>query len=89
MRCDFSPELVPPLFHTMRGVFQKKLENDPTDGPIRSPPLSPLTLTASTPSLIPKPLGEVGRIGHGGYSLKDVLEQQHGWEDGLYHKIRV
>ncbi len=36
MQCDFSPELVPLLFHAMRGVFQKKLENDPTDGPIRS-----------------------------------------------------
>ncbi|KAI9439150.1 hypothetical protein H4582DRAFT_1800756, partial [Lactarius indigo] len=39
-------------------------------------------------SLIPKPLGEVGRIGRGGYTLKDILEQQHGWEDGLYQTIR-
>jgi len=70
----------------MRGMFQK---NDPTDGPIRSPPPLPLTPTVSTPSLIPKPPGEVGCISHGGYSLKDVLEQQHRWEDGLYHKIRV
>ncbi|KAH9018137.1 hypothetical protein EDB85DRAFT_1897296 [Lactarius pseudohatsudake] len=41
MRCSFSPELVPPLFHAMRGVFQKRLENDSADG--SSPPPSPLT----------------------------------------------
>ncbi|KAH9011467.1 hypothetical protein EDB84DRAFT_1445145 [Lactarius hengduanensis] len=85
MRCSFSPELVPPLFHAMRGVFQKRLENDSADG--SSPPPSPLTPTAS-PSLIPKPSGEVGRVGRGGYTLRDILEQQHGWEDGLYQKIR-
>ncbi|KAH9010599.1 hypothetical protein EDB83DRAFT_2322411 [Lactarius deliciosus] len=69
----------------MRGVFQKSLENDSADGP--STPLSPLTPTAS-PSLIPKPSGEVGRVGRGGYTLRDILEQQHRWEDGLYQKIR-
>lgn len=88
MRSRFSPELVPPLPHAMRDVFPK-LENDPTDGPLRSPPPSPLTPTASPSPLIPKPSGEVGRVGRGGYTLKDALEQQHGWEDGLYHKIRV
>ncbi|KAF8268037.1 hypothetical protein EI94DRAFT_1449497, partial [Lactarius quietus] len=36
---------------------------------------------------IPKPSGEVGRNGHGGYLLKEVLRQQ-GWEDELYNKIR-
>ncbi|KAH9174005.1 hypothetical protein EDB89DRAFT_1849534 [Lactarius sanguifluus] len=70
----------------MRGVFQKSLENDSADGP--STPPSPLTPTAS-PSLIPKPSGEVGRVGRGGYTLRDILEQQHGWEDGLYQKIRI
>ncbi|KAH9016473.1 hypothetical protein EDB84DRAFT_1443106 [Lactarius hengduanensis] len=70
----------------MRGVFQKRLENDSADG--SSPPPSPLTPTAS-PSLIPKPSGEVGRVGRGGYTLRDILEQQHGWEDGLYQKIRI
>jgi hypothetical protein len=88
MQCHFSPELVPTLHHTMRDVFSK-LENEPTVGSLRSPPLSPLTPTGSTHLLIPKPLGEVGRTSHGGYSLKDVLQQQHGWEDDLYHKIRV
>lgn len=71
----------------MKAVFPK-LENGPTDGPLGSPPLSPLT----PPPLIPKPPGETGRTGRAGregYALKDVLEKQHGWEDGLYHQIRV
>ncbi|KAH9007717.1 hypothetical protein EDB84DRAFT_1447350 [Lactarius hengduanensis] len=62
MQCGFSLELVPPLFHAMR------------DG--SSPPLSPLTLTAS-PSLILKPSGEVGCVSRGGYTLRDILKQQH------------
>ncbi|KAI0280566.1 hypothetical protein BC826DRAFT_878847, partial [Russula brevipes] len=37
---------------------------------------------------IPKPSGEVSCIGRGGYALKNVLEQEHKWEDGLYQKIR-
>ena len=89
MRISFSPELVPLLPHAMRKVFPK-LENDLTDGPLRSLlPLSPLTPVTSTPPLIPKPLGEVGHVKHGGYMLRDVLEKQYKWEDGLYHKIRV
>ena len=72
----------------MREVFLK-VENERTVAPSSSPPLSPLTPTGSTHQLIPKPSGEVGRTGRGGYSLKDVLRQQHGWEDDLYHKIRV
>jgi len=78
MQCDFSPELVPLLFHTMRGMFQKKLENDPTDGPIRSPPPSPLTLTASTPSLIPKPLGKLATSVMGDTPLKMSLNNSTG-----------
>ena len=85
MRCRFSPELVTPLPHAMMKVFPKT-ETEFTGSP--PSPLSPLTQSASFP-LIPKPLGEVARIGRGGYKLKDVLEKQHGWEDGLYDQIRV
>ena len=88
MQCHFSSELVPLLHHAMREVFPK-VENECTVAPSSSPPLSPLTLTGSTHQLIPKPPGEVGRNSRGGYLLKDVLQQQHGWEDDLYHKIRV
>lgn len=88
MRCRFSPELVPPLPHAMMHVFPKP-EKDLMDDSSVSPPPSPLTPTASSPPLVPKPSGEVSRIGRGGYNLKDILEQQHGWEDGLYDKIRV
>ena len=87
MRCQFSPEMVSPLPHAMMHVFAE-LETDTTRSPI-SPPPSPLTPTASSSSLIPKPSGEVSRVGRGGYTLKDVLEQEHEWENGLYHKIRV
>jgi len=87
MQCQFSLELVSPLPHAMREVFPKS-EGDPICGSPTSP-LSPLTLTGSSPPLIPKPSGEVSRIGHGGYTLKNVLEQEHKWEDGLYQKIRV
>ena len=81
LRYRFDRELVPPLPHTMRKVFTK-VENG-------SGPLPPLTPTASPLPLIPKPPGEVGHIRRGGYTLKDLLERQHGWENGLYHKIRV
>ncbi|KAH8994093.1 hypothetical protein EDB86DRAFT_3078280 [Lactarius hatsudake] len=86
LQCRFSPELVSPLTHAMRLVFAK-LNNGPADGTLESPPPSPLTPIAPT-SLIPKPSGVVGRVGRGGYTLRDVLEQEHGWEDGLYYKIR-
>ena len=78
MRCEFSPELVPSLPHAMTTMFPK-LDRDLT---YRSPtpPLSPL---------IPKPPGEVSRVGRGGYTLKEILEGQHGWKDGLYDNIRV
>jgi hypothetical protein len=84
MRCEFSPELVPPLLHAMMRTFPKA-ESEPLCGSPTSP-LSPLTPTAF---LIPKPPGEVSRVGRGGYTLKDVLEEQHGWKDGHYDKIRV
>ncbi|KAH9011561.1 hypothetical protein EDB85DRAFT_2159849 [Lactarius pseudohatsudake] len=86
LQCRFSPELVSPLTHAMKLVFAK-LNNGPADGTLESPPPSPLTPIAPT-SLIPKPSGVVGRVGRGGYTLRDVLEQEHGWEDGLYYKIR-
>jgi hypothetical protein len=89
MRCRFSPELVSPLPHAMRNVFPREYDSDPRGiSPVSSPP-SPLTPTGISPLLIPKPTGEVSRVGRGGYTLKNVLEQEHGWEDGLYHKIRV
>jgi hypothetical protein len=88
MRCRFSPELVPPLPHAMMDVFPKS-ENGPIGGSSMSPPLSPLTPTGSSPPLVPKPSGEVSRVGRGGYTLKNVLEKEHGWENVLYHKIRV
>ena len=87
MRCQFSPEMVSPLPHAMMHVFAK-LETDTTRSPI-SPPPPPLILTASSSPLIPKPSGEVSHVRCGGYTLKNVLEQEHGWENGLYHKIRV
>ena len=87
MRCRFNPELVIPLPHAMMNVFTRS-ESKTTCGPATSP-LSPLTPTASLPQLVPKPPGEVSRVGRGGYTLKDVLEGQHGWEDGLYDQIRV
>ncbi len=68
----------------MRLAFPKL---DPLYGSPTSPP-SPLTLTASSQQLISKPLGEVTHVGHGGYTLKNVLEQ-YGWKDGLYDKTRV
>ncbi|KAH9020136.1 hypothetical protein EDB85DRAFT_2153274 [Lactarius pseudohatsudake] len=86
LQCCFTLELVSPLTHAMKLVFAK-LDNGPADGTLGSPPPSPLTPIAPT-SLIPKPSGEIGRVGHGGYTLRDILEQEHGWEDGLYHKIR-
>lgn len=82
MRYDFGSELVPRLPHLLRLEFP--LETDLTDGISLPPSSSPRALP-----LIPKPPGEVGRVGRGGYTLKDVLEQQHEWEDGLYLKIRV
>src|SRR5712691_11786145 len=78
MRCRFSPELVPALPHAMITVFPKM-----ESGPIVVPSIS-----RSSPSLIPKPSGEVSRVGRGGYTLKTVLEQEHGWENGMYNKIR-
>ena len=87
MRCQFSPKMVSPLPHAMMHVFAK-LETNTTRSPI-SPPPSPLTPTVSSLLLIPKPSGEVSHVRRRGYTLKDVLEQEHGWENGLYHKIRV
>ena len=84
MRCEFSPELVPPLPHAMMGAFPKP-ENETT---YRSP-TSPLTPTEIPQQLIPKPPGEVSRVGRGGYTLKDLLEGQYEWRSGLYDKIRV
>jgi hypothetical protein len=84
MRCEFSPELVPPLPHAMMGAFPKS-ESEPTYGS----PISPLTPTAFPQQLIPKPPGEVTRVGRGGYTLKDLLEGQSEWKSGLYDKIRV
>jgi hypothetical protein len=84
MRCRFGPELVPPLPHAMMHVFPKSESNPTYETP--SPMFSPI---ASSSRLIPKPSGEVTRISNGGYKLKDVLEQQHGWEHGLYDQIRV
>ncbi|KAH8999753.1 hypothetical protein EDB92DRAFT_1940579 [Lactarius akahatsu] len=86
LQCCFSPELVSPLTHAMKLVFTK-LNNGPADGMLESPPPSPLTPIAPT-SLIPKPSGVVGRVSRGGYTLRDVLEQEYRWEDGLYCKIR-
>jgi hypothetical protein len=77
MRCQFSPELVPTLPHAMITVFPK------TDCGSKSG-----SSTTFSP-LIPKPSGEVSRVGRGGYTLKTVLEQEHEWENGLYNKIRV
>lgn len=88
MRCRFGPELVSPLPHAMMHVFPMS-ENDPICGSSASPPPSPLTPITSSLPLIPKPPGEVSRVGRGGYTLKNVLEQEHGWENGLYNKIRV
>lgn len=87
MRCEFSPELVPPLPHAMMKVFPRS-DSDLTYGSPPSP-LSPLTPTGLPQQLIPKPPGEVSRVGRGGYKLKDLLEGRHGWKDGLYDKIRV
>jgi hypothetical protein len=83
MRCQFSPELVPPLPHAMMEAFPK-FESESTTYGSPTSPLSPLTQTSI--ELIPKPPGEVGR---GGYTLKDLLEGQHEWKSGLYDKIRV
>jgi hypothetical protein len=89
MRCRFSPELVTPLPHAMRMMFPM-LETRPMDTSPISPPLSSLlTQTKSASFLIPKPWGEVSHVSCGGYTLKNVLEKEHGLEDGLYHKIRV
>jgi hypothetical protein len=72
----------------MMGAFPKS-ESESTCGCPTSP-LSPLTPTTSFPQqLIPKPPGEVSRVGRGGYTLKDHLETQHEWKSGLYDKIRV
>jgi len=49
----------------------------------------PLTPTMFPQQLIPKPPGEVSHVGHGGYTLKDLLEEQHRWKNGLYDTIRV
>ncbi|KAH8978133.1 hypothetical protein EDB86DRAFT_2837042 [Lactarius hatsudake] len=78
LQCRFSPELVSPLTHAMKLVFAK-LNNGPADGTLESPPPSPLTPIVPT-SLIPKPSGVVGRVGRGGYTLRDVLKQEHGKE---------
>ncbi|KAH9174106.1 hypothetical protein EDB89DRAFT_1904821 [Lactarius sanguifluus] len=86
LQCRFSPEPVSLFTHAMKLVFAK-LDNGPADGTLRSPPPLPLTPIAPI-SLIPKPSGEVSRVSRGGYTLKDVLKQEYGWEDGLYHKIR-
>lgn len=90
MRCRFSPELVPDLPHAMSKVFPKT-----ESGPDIIVDLSTFLLSASasgsgsSPPLIPKPSGEVGHVGRGGYTLKTVLEEEHGWENRLYNKIRV
>jgi len=78
MRCRFNAELVSPLSHSMMYVFPKS-EKGPIGG----------SSTETLPPLIPKPSGEVSRVGRGGYTLKTVLEQEHGWENGLYNQIRV
>jgi len=36
-------------------------------------------------SMIPKPQGEVGRPGRGGYNLQDALE----WDKDLFYRVRV
>ena len=86
MQCRFSPELIPTLPHAMMNAFPKT-----ESGPNVAPSKSTLYLSATGPSLplIPKPSGEVTRVGRGGYTLKTVLEQEHGWENGLYNKIQV
>ena len=83
MRCEFSPELVPSLPHAMMEGFPK------SESEARYGLPSPLTPTTFPRQLIPKPPGEVSRVGRGGYTLKDLLEEQHGWKNGLYDTIRV
>src|SRR6267142_2094636 len=41
------------------------------------PPSSSFTPAKSSLALIPKPRGEVGCVGCGGYMFKNVLEQEH------------
>lgn len=66
----------------MKGEFPKSESETPYGSP------TPLTPTTFRQQLIPKPPGEVSRVGRGGYTLKDILEEQHGWINGLYDKIR-
>lgn len=86
LRCEFGPELVAQLPHAMMIVFPKTESESPCGWPSL---LSPVIPTAFPRQLIPKPPGEVSRVGRGGYTLKDVLEGQDRWQNGLYDKIRV
>lgn len=87
LRCEFGPELVPPLPHAMMSEFPKTESELPCGSPTPLPP--PVIPTAFPQRLIPKPPGEVSRVGRGGYTLKEVLEGKHGWNSGLYDQIRV
>lgn len=42
-----------------------------------------------TPPLIPKPTGEAGRSGRGGYCLQKKLEEYLGWDKVEYFQKRV
>jgi hypothetical protein len=91
MRCEFRrPELIPSLPHAMMQTFPKTEIIDSLSKFLPSPLLMTTPSgSSSSLSLIPKPRGEVTRIGRGGYTLKRVLEEEHEWKDGLYDEIRV
>lgn len=99
-RSRFSPErlLTPPPF-ALKRIFS------PEPDPIPHSPAEPqqhtarvdLALDASgpttplpNPAVIPKPRGEVGRIGRGGYSLRTTLvENDEHWDTQLFLDVQV
>ncbi|KZT04240.1 uncharacterized protein LAESUDRAFT_658145 [Laetiporus sulphureus 93-53] len=77
--------------HTMRVCFQSERLVTPPPSPARhefGPESTAPSLTAAvllhSCQTIPKPNGEVTRIGRGGYNLRDALR----WKEALYTQVQ-
>lgn len=88
----YSPEHLPPPTHSEPllppaggSSIEQQMDTDPDTDLTTAP--SPSS-SSSSYDLIPKPPGEAGRPGRGGYNLQEAL-QKHGWENAKFSKLRV
>lgn len=80
------------LPHTMRVLFYPERLLPPSPSPARRvvapeavPPTVSVAVLLSSMESIPKPNGEVTRIGRGGYNLREILR----WKEPLYNCVQV